>query len=175
VTGANVNLMTGAATVTYDPAATTPERLVETIRGTGYGAELPLPEESGEALVGAQDQARAEEIADLRRKLTVSLSAAALAMVFSMPLAELTGHGAPDPLMRFMMPLTDALRRVAPWLDRLTADQLRYLLLVLTLPVIGWAGRHFFTRAWAAFRHHSADMKLHREVGTGRRFSTAWQ
>ncbi len=171
VTGANVNLMTGAATVTYDPAATSPEQLVETIRSTGYGAELPLPEGSGEELIDAQDRARAEEIADLARKLAVSLVAAALAMVFSMPLAELTGHGTPDPLMRLMMPLTDALRRAAPWVDRLGADQLRYLLLALTLPVIGWAGRHFFTRAWAAFRHHSADMNTLIAVGTGTAFS----
>jgi len=170
VAGANVNLMTGAATVTYDPAATSPERLVETIRSTGYGAELPLPEESGEALVDVQDQARAEEIADLTRKLALSLVAAVLAMVLSMPLAELTGHGTPDPLMRLMMPLTDAMRRAAPWIDRLGADQLRYILLALTLPVIGWAGRHFFTRAWAAFRHHSADMNTLIAVGTGTAF-----
>ena len=41
VSAANVNLMTGSATVSYDPAGTTPERLVEAIRDTGYGAELP--------------------------------------------------------------------------------------------------------------------------------------
>ena len=29
VSGANVNLMTGSATVSYDPASTTPERLVD--------------------------------------------------------------------------------------------------------------------------------------------------
>ena len=43
VASANVNLMTGAATVAYDPAVTSPGRLVDTIRDTGYGAELPLP------------------------------------------------------------------------------------------------------------------------------------
>src|SRR5512133_1599939 len=59
VTSANVNLMTSAATVAYDPSVTSPERLVETIRGTGYGAKLPLPEESCESLLDVQDTARA--------------------------------------------------------------------------------------------------------------------
>ena len=52
--------MTGAATVAYDPAVTSPERLVESIRGTGYGAELPLRDASIEEMTGAED---AREIA----------------------------------------------------------------------------------------------------------------
>ncbi len=41
VSGANVNLMTNSATVDFDPSAVTPQRLVEAIRESGYGAELP--------------------------------------------------------------------------------------------------------------------------------------
>src|SRR5215208_571801 len=41
VSTANVNLMTGSATIEFDPSATNPEHLVEVIRETGYGAELP--------------------------------------------------------------------------------------------------------------------------------------
>ena len=41
---------------------------------------------------------------------------------------------------------------------------------LLTLPVVGWAGRHFYTRAWAAFRHHGADMNTLIAVGTGAAF-----
>jgi Cu+-exporting ATPase len=59
VASASVNLMTDAATVAYDPGVTSPERLVETIRATGYGADLPLPEESSEDLLDAQDEDRA--------------------------------------------------------------------------------------------------------------------
>ena len=33
-----------------------------------------------------------------------------------------------------------------------------------------WAGRHFYTRAWAGFRHHSADMNTLIAVGTGSAF-----
>jgi P-type Cu+ transporter len=171
VSAANVNLMTGSATVSYDPSSVTPDRLVDAIRDTGYGAELPAPDGSVEALVDAQDAAREEEIRDLRRKLILSLVAAALAMLFSMPLAALVGHGVNDPLMPLMMPLTDLLRRVAPWIDRVSADTWRWLLLALTAPVVGWAGRHFYTRAWAAFRHHSADMNTLIAVGTGAAFA----
>jgi Cu+-exporting ATPase len=167
---ANVNLMTGAATVTYDPRSTSPERLVEVIRGTGYGAELPAPEISADDLLNAQDQARAAEIGELRLKLVVSAIAAVLAMAISMPLAQLTGSTVADPLMGLMMPLTHGLRRIAPWIGAVSADTWRWLLLALTLPVVGWAGRHFYTRAWAAFRHHTADMNTLIAVGTGAAF-----
>ncbi|MFL5461337.1 MAG: heavy metal translocating P-type ATPase, partial [Gemmatimonadales bacterium] len=169
VSAANVNLMTGGATVTYDPAATTPEALVQAIRATGYGAELPRPDASAESLLEAQDAARAEEVAELKRKLGVSLTAAALAMFFSLPLMESSGHGR-DPLTLLMAPLSALVHRVAPWVYALSSGQLRYILLGLTLPVVGWAGRQFYTRAWAAFRHHSADMNTLIAVGTGAAF-----
>jgi P-type Cu+ transporter len=135
VRSANVNLMTGAATVAYDPTVTSPEQLVETIRGTGYGAEPPVTGESGEALLDTQDAARAEEMRELRRKL--GLSAVVALLLF--PIEALLGGS--------------------------TAG--RYAQLVLALPVAGWAGRHFYTRAWSAFRHHGADMNTLIAVGTG--------
>jgi Cu+-exporting ATPase len=72
--------------------------------------------------------------------------------------------------MRFMMPAVDWLLVAAPWMNRVSADGWRYLLLGLTLPVVGWAGRHFYTRAWSAFRHHGADMNTLIAVGTGAAF-----
>ncbi len=170
VAAANVNLMTESATVSYDPAATSPERLVQAIRSTGYGAELPAPERPPEELLEAQDAARAEEFGDLRRKFALSIVAAVLAMALSMPLAKVTDDSMSDPLMRLMLPLAEAMGRMMPWIDRVSADGWRYLLLGLTLPVVGWAGRHFYTRAWAAFRHHSADMNTLIAVGTGAAF-----
>jgi cation transport ATPase len=44
------------------------------------------------------------------------------------------------------------------------------ILLGLSLPVVFWAGRHFYTRAWTGFRHHSADMSTLIAVGTGSAF-----
>ena len=170
VSSASVNLITGAATVDFDAGTTSPGRLVEAIRATGYGAELPRADQSGEQLLETQDRVREEEIAGLRRKVTVSIVIAVLTMLFSMPLAMLVPGSMADPLMRVMMPLAGGMRQLAPWVDRVPADGWRYLLLALTLPVVGWAGRHFYTRAWSAFRHHSADMNTLIAVGTGAAF-----
>jgi Cu+-exporting ATPase len=170
VSSAHVNLLTSSATVDFDPAATTTELLVNAIRSTGYGAELPLAGESPEELLETQDVLRAEEITGLRRKVVVSMVAAVLTMILSMPLAAMSSGSMGDPLMRFMMPLAEWMRQVAPGMDRVSPDAWRYLLLGLTLPVVGWAGRHFYTRAWAAFQHHSADMNTLIAVGTGAAF-----
>jgi P-type Cu+ transporter len=130
---AHVNLMTGSATVSYDPGITTPERLVDAIRDTGYGAELAAADVPVEQLTESEEAARDRERRELRRKFAVSLVAALLAMPLSMP--------------------------PRPW-----------LLLALTLPVMAWAGRHFYTRAWAAARHRGADMNTLIAVGTGAAF-----
>ncbi len=140
VVGAGVSLMTNTATVDFDPAATSPERLVDAIRGTGYGAELPTPGLSAEELFQTQDVERAEEVADLRRKFWVSAGLAVLVMALGMPMAQ-----------------------VSP-------DAVHWILLGLTLPVVFWSGRHFYTRAWVAFRHRSADMNTLIAIGTGAAF-----
>jgi Cu+-exporting ATPase len=170
VSSASVNLVTGAATVGFDPRATSTERLVDAIRATGYGAEIPREGDSVEDLLQTQDIVRGEEIADLRRKFVVSIVAAVLSMLIGIPLATHLPGTASDPLMWLMMPLASWIQRLAPWTAGVSADMWRYLLLALTLPVVGWAGRHFYTRAWAAFRHHSADMNSLIAVGTGAAF-----
>ena len=171
VTDASVNLMTGQATVDFDPRVTGSDDLVEAVRATGYDAEALAAERSVEEELVAQDAAREEEVAELRGKLVVSGTAAVLTMLLSMPLAHADGSaGMIDPAVRLMMPLNRALERLVPWLYQVPADLLRWLLLLITAPVLLWAGRHFFTRAWAAFRHHSADMNTLIAVGTGAAF-----
>jgi P-type Cu+ transporter len=170
VSSANVNLMTGSATVEYDSHVTSPERLVDAIRETGYGATLPPSSEPVEDLLTTQDQSREAEAVELRRKFVVSLVAGILVMLFSMPLAELMPATATDPLMRGMMPIAAALREQFPWIGRVSADGWRFLSLIVTLPVVTWAGRHFYVRAWAAFRRASADMNTLIAVGTGSAF-----
>jgi Cu+-exporting ATPase len=39
--------------------------------------------------------------------------------------------------------------------------------LALTVPVVAWAGRSFFTRAWAALRHGTANMSTLVAIGSG--------
>ncbi len=169
VLDANVNLMTAEATIAYDPSGTRGDALVAAIRSTGYGAELP--QVGGDALE-EQDAARARELRDLRAKALVALAAGALAMVASMPLMAAharLGLGAPaDPVMRWSMRVLDPLLMSAvPWLYGVPARGIELGLLALTTGVMAWAGRHFYTRAWAAFRHHAADMNTLVAVGTG--------
>jgi Cu+-exporting ATPase len=145
VSTANVNLMTGSATVEFDTETVAPEQLVEAIRATGYGAELPKADESLEEVLQDRDEEQAGELRVLRRKVVVSLIAAVLTMVFSMVLASVAPGSMSDPLMRLMMPAVDRLLQAAPWMQTVSADTWRYLLLGLTIPVVGWAGRHFYT------------------------------
>src|SRR5215207_3101868 len=142
VSDATVNLMMKSATVTFDPAAVSPDRLVAAIRETGYGAELASPDRS--AFAGAHSPLRSGQAPD---------------------------GAVADPFMRWAMGALDpALRIAMPWLYAIPPQILSYTLLVMTLGVMAWAGRHFYTRAWAAFRHHSADMNTLVAVGTGAAF-----
>jgi len=171
VASANVNLMTNSATVEFDPALASLDALVATIRDTGYGAELPRPELNPGDEETAEELRLAAERTALRRKVTVSLSAAVIAMIIGIPLGEAAAaQGATDPLMRLMMPIGNVLRTVAPGLFGVSADAWRWTLLALTLPIVFWAGRHFYVRAWAAARHGGADMNTLISVGTGAAF-----
>ncbi|HEY0023048.1 MAG TPA: heavy metal translocating P-type ATPase [Longimicrobium sp.] len=175
VQAAAVNLMTKNATVHFDPGATSPQALVETIRGTGYGADLARDDQTAFAEQEAQDRAQDEEFRELRTKALASFAVAMIAMVASMPLMAAdvhAGHGATvDPFMRWAMAwMNPALAGALPWLYQLPRGVIAYGLLALTVGIMGWAGRHFYTRAWAAFRHHSADMNTLIAVGTGAAF-----
>jgi P-type Cu+ transporter len=171
VMDAHVNLMTENATVKYDAAAITPAALAEAVRATGYGAELPQP---GRSLLDEQEseeQTQAREHQDLLRKAWISIVSGTAAMVLSMPLmsAGMAGlHHTEDPLLRWTMRTLDpSLRRVLPFLYAVSADALRYALLALTTMIVSWAGRRFYTKAWSATRHRTADMNTLIALGTG--------
>ena len=171
---AAVNLMTRTASVTYDPSVASPQSLVDAIRSTGYGADLPVDRTALEEQE-AQDRAYADEYQELRRKAILSLIAGVVAMIVSMPLMAPTGHdGMPmtsDPFMRWVtVALAPVFHRVLPWLYAIDPRVLSFALLVTTSAIMAWAGRHFYTRAWASFRHHSADMNTLIAVGTGAAF-----
>src|SRR5690606_25994349 len=91
VSEANVNLMLKNAVVEFDPDTITPEQLVETIRETGYGAELASPDRTAFEEQEAQDRAQEEEFRELRLKAGVSLVAAMIGMVISMPVMHAIG------------------------------------------------------------------------------------
>jgi Cu+-exporting ATPase len=174
VQDAAVNLMTRTASVTYDPSAASPQALVDAIRSTGYGADLPIDRTALEAQ-DAQDRAYAEEYGELRNKAIVSLIAGIVSMIVSMPLMAPTGHegmaATSDPFMRWIaVSLTPTLRRALPWAYAIDPRVLSFALLAMTVGTMTWAGRHFYTRAWSSFRHRSADMNTLIAVGTGAAF-----
>ena len=171
---ASVSLMTNTATVRFDPAQVDVNALVERIRGTGYGAELPVDDRSAVQEQQAQDEARVEELRDLKFKAIVSLVAGAIAMIVSMPLMSANAHHgleSADPVMRWTMAWLDpALRTVLPVLYAVPTTALSYGLMALTAAIMLWAGRRFYVRAWKAFMHRSADMNTLIAIGTGAAF-----
>ncbi|MDX2184278.1 MAG: heavy metal translocating P-type ATPase [Gemmatimonadaceae bacterium] len=140
VTDATVNLMMHSATVTYDADAVSPERLVQVVTDAGYDAALPAPTENVLDEQTAREAAQRAEFVTLRTKAVVSGIAGALAMALPMAL----------PMQ---------------WMRASNVG-----LLVLTAAVMLWAGRHFYTRAWAALRHGASDMNTLVALGTGSAF-----
>jgi Cu+-exporting ATPase len=166
VESASVNLMTGAATVVYDPTITSPHELQEAIERTGYGARIPEATESVERDLALEEAERARELADLRLRVGVALVAAMTAMVLSLPLMD-PGSFPGDPFMHAMMLVARPVRRLWPGLFDADPNLLRYALLVLSAPVAVVSGGRFFVRAWKAARHGGADMNSLIAVGTG--------
>ncbi|MBK6780712.1 MAG: cadmium-translocating P-type ATPase [Gemmatimonadetes bacterium] len=159
VARASVNLMTNAATVAYDPARTSPHDLAAVIRDTGYGAELPAPDQTVEEELAAEEARYERELQRLRLKVVLTLGAAVVAMLLGAPLML---HGtlphAADPLSRAMMAVNLLLVRALPPLGRLDPHLVRLGMLALVPPLVVWAGWRFFAAAWAALRHRAADM-----------------
>lgn len=172
VSHAAVNLMMHEATVEFDPAVLTPDALVAAVNDTGYVAHLPAPGVDPLAEDEARDQSLNREYRTLLVKATSSLALGAVAMVVSMPLMSgpHQAHAA-DPLLGWAMRAIDAPLRLAfPFLYEMDVRVLAVGLLLATLVVMGWAGRHFYLRAWSAFRHRTADMNTLVALGTGAAF-----
>ncbi|MDE3171709.1 MAG: heavy metal translocating P-type ATPase, partial [Gemmatimonadota bacterium] len=140
VADATVNLMLNNATIAFDPHEISAEKLVEAIRESGYGAELPATTRGAFEEQEEAEAAHAKEVKALTQKVVVALILAAAAMALSMQ--GMGAMGARNTMVR-------------------------WTLLVLTTFVMAWAGRHFYTRAWSALRHGGSDMNTLISVGTG--------
>ena len=137
VSDATVNLMLNNATVTYDEEVVKPAALIEAIKSTGYDAALPTSGSDGSAFADQERQDRAQ--ATELRELTWKTGLSLVIAAIAMVLGMVAMKAA-----------------AVPW-----------ILLGLASLVVGWTGRHFYTRAWRAFRHHTADMNTLIAVGTG--------
>jgi Cu+-exporting ATPase len=169
VRDATVNLMLQNATVTFDPVATSTSALVDTIRSSGYGADLPQEHHSVLEEQKEHDEAQLKEYRQLRLKALVSLIAGSIAMVLSMPLTMMGGmERMKDPLMSWSMRVIDPLLRGAlPWMYEISPDAIRWFLFALTTFIVSWGGRRFYTKAWSALLHKTADMNTLVALGTG--------
>ena len=174
VQDASVNLMMHSATVIFDPTVTSVSALVEDIRRTGYGAEEPVLDESVLEEQERHDEEQLREYKELRLKAVVSCIAGIVAMLLSMPLMSMSSAGMQrmkDPLMSWNMRVFDpVLRRMLPWIYEVSANSIRWFLFALSVFIVLWAGRRFYTKAWSAFLHKTLDMNTLVALGTGAAF-----
>ncbi|HWW77296.1 MAG TPA: heavy metal translocating P-type ATPase, partial [Pyrinomonadaceae bacterium] len=141
VKSASVNFATGRASVEFLEAATDAPALRGRIEELGYGV---LDVSEGAAGVeDAEEQARATELRDIKRRFLV-------AAVLSLPVLVIAmSHGA--------IALFDV-----PWIN--------WLQLALTAPVVVYSGAPFYRGAWVALKHRAADMNTLIATGTGAAF-----
>ncbi|MBE0531609.1 MAG: copper-translocating P-type ATPase [Rhodospirillales bacterium] len=130
-----VNLATEKATVSFLPEMAGPERLEEAVRKAGYE---PKRAAAGAAAEDREQAARQAEIAELRRSVF-------FATVFTVPVVAIA-------MARHLPALHMAFMAVLPesgwgWIE-----------LVLTMPVMFYAGRRFYRTGWAELRHLSPGM-----------------
>jgi Cu+-exporting ATPase len=141
VLNATVNIATQEATVDYLPQNTTLAELNKAIETWGY---KPRPATS-DTPVDKQEEAHAYEYRKLMNKFWFAAAVSVGVMI-------------------------TAYYQVVPVLRDLSMDSLRLLwgvTALLTLPVMFWSGNDFFTGAWAAFKHRSANMNTLITLGTG--------
>ncbi|WP_348269312.1 heavy metal translocating P-type ATPase [Edaphobacter paludis] len=175
VQSASVNLMLHRAAVTFDPGVVSASKLVEKIRSTGYGAELPVLDESVLDAQEKNDEEQRREYRQLRWKAGVNVVAGVVAMIASMPLMSMNSVGGmermKDPFLNWSMRVLDpALRKAMPWMYSIDASSIRWFLFALAVLVAGWAGRRFYVKAWSALLHKTADMNTLIALGTGAAF-----
>ncbi|WBO85337.1 heavy metal translocating P-type ATPase [Hymenobacter yonginensis] len=141
-----VNFATEKATIDYLPAEASPASLKQAVVQAGYGVVERAPDTSAADRQLELDQQKALAYQHLQRRFWV---AARLALVI-MPLS-----------MLMLWPAA---------MQRLNMQWLNYGLLLLTLPVLLYSGREFYTAAWNGFRHRAANMDTLIAVGTGAAF-----
>ena len=150
VLDANVNLTTGEATVRYASGQVAPRALAAAVERAGYRARPP--EAAPEDTLARQEGDRRREYRALMRKFWFAALVSLPVVAFSYP--DVLG------------------------LDRWSAfekgsDSLLWIwrgLGLATVPVLAWAGAQYFSGAWQALRHRTANM--HTLIAVG--ISAAW-
>jgi len=144
VLSATVNIATQEASVDYLPQKVTLAQLNTSIEAWGYKPRPSLTD----APVDKQEEAHAREYRRLMRMFWFSAIVSVPVLVFAYP--------------QYVPGIRDLSMETIRWAWILSA--------VATLPVLFYSGYDFFTGAWAAFKHRSANMNTLIALGTG----SAW-
>ncbi|MEM9542904.1 MAG: heavy metal translocating P-type ATPase [Cyanobacteria bacterium P01_E01_bin.42] len=136
----NVNFALSRATITYDPDTIAIDNIQKAIEKAGYQA-FPLVEREGE---DTEQIARRTRQKELNRKSIIGAIASFFLVFGSIPM--MTGLHVP------FIPL---------WLHN------PWLQLIISLPVMTWCGKDFFSGAWKSLKHRTADMNTLVALGTG--------
>ena len=121
-----------------------PLALIKAVEQAGYNAKVSKAESEDEAL---SEKEAADEIYYKRliREMSIALALGIPLMAYGLIVGEMTVST--------------------------TTEQLVWLLVgLLTLGVMVFSGKHFYTGAWQSFKNHSANMDTLIALGTG----TAW-
>ena len=140
----NVNFGAEQATLQYDPKRTNLEQIQHAIVDAGYSSSSLQDQEFITDETEAEKTARLREFRHLRNKIIVAGVISAVLVIGSLPMML----GLPIPF-------------IPAWLHN------PWLQLVLSTPVLFWAGREFFVNAWKALKRHTATMDTLVSLGTG--------
>ncbi len=146
VEACSVNFGAEQAAVTYDPHQTNLTHIQAAVDDAGYRAQ-PLQDDVLAPEDDAERREREAENRQLTRKAVFSLVVGGILVIGSLPMMT----GLPIPFIPMWLH--------NPWFQ-----------LVLTTPVLFWAGNSFFINAWKALKRHSASMDTLVAVGTGTAF-----
>ncbi|MGH7444965.1 MAG: heavy metal translocating P-type ATPase [Longimicrobiales bacterium] len=162
------NLATSSVRVVYLPESVAPEDFGAAVERAGYRLAAPVDVADP---VERERVARARDYQALLRRFVLAAVIGVVTMVLSMPLMmQDSVAGDADLLNRLMMPVADVVMRALPFLHDVGPRALRWVLLILTAPVLVWSGRSFFRGAWSGALHGTTDMNTLIALGTGAAF-----
>ena len=141
VLNATVNIATQEAIVDYLPQNTTLAQLNAAIETWGYKSRPAL----SDAPVDKQEEAHAREYSRLMKMFWFAAIISVPVLLFAYP--------------QYVPLIRDLSMETIRWAWILSA--------LVTMPVLFYSGYDFFTGAWAAFKHRSANMNTLIALGTG--------
>lgn len=139
----SVNFGAEQASVSYDPSKTDIAEIQKAVAQAGYSA-VPIQEDVLAPENDVERRSRQIESQKLTRKVWISGIISIILVIGSLP--AMTG------LEFSWLPM---------WLHN------PWLQMVMTAPILFWAGSEFFVNAWKGLKHHTATMDTLVAVGTG--------